>query len=268
MWTSSHFFRSLPAFQPTARPLVIAHRGASAHAPENTLPAFELAVRQGADAIELDATFCAGGEIVVIHDATLDRTTGRPGKVAHTALADLKRLDAGAWFDSAFDGTEIPTLDEVLESVGKDVLVNIELKNERTPFDSLAEKIALCVNRHNLKDRVILSSFNPLNFRALRRHMPETPVGYLTVKGHTRPWMRRAVRWVFPFDCLHPHFTDASPQFINRAHQSNLPVLVYTVNEAADIQALARAGVDGIITDDPLMAVQALDQFPAGDSRL
>jgi glycerophosphoryl diester phosphodiesterase len=255
----------LPAFQTGALPLVIAHRGSSAYAPENTIASFELAVRQGADAIELDAMLCAGGEIVVIHDSTLERTTGHPGRVADLTLADLRSLDAGAWFDPSFAGARIPTLDEVLETVGRELLTNIEIKNYSTPFDNLAEKIALCVSRHNLKDRVIFSSFNPLNFRAIKRHMPEAPVGYLTEKGFARPWLERALRWAFPFDTLHPHFSDASPQYIKRAHHARTPVLVYTVNEAQSMQALFQAGVDGIITDDPPLALDTRSQHPFVD---
>jgi glycerophosphoryl diester phosphodiesterase len=267
LWTSDSFFQSLPALHNGATTLVIAHRGASAYAPENTLPAFELAVRQGADAIELDAMLCAGEDIVVIHDSTLERTTGQSGRVAGLTLADLKSLDAGAWFDPRFSGTRIPTLDEVLESVGRELLTNIEIKNYSTPFDNLAEKIALCVSRHNLKDRVLFSSFNPLNFRALKRHMPDAPVGFLTEKGFARPWLEGAVRWAFPFDTLHPHFTDASPQYIKRAHQARTPVLAYTVNQMQAMQALFRAGIDGIITDDPPLALKARGQDPFGDSR-
>jgi glycerophosphoryl diester phosphodiesterase len=204
---------------------------------------------------------------VVFHDSTLDRTTGHPGRVADFTISELKSLDAGAWFDAEYSGAQIPTLDEVLNTVGRDVLTNIELKNDSTPIDSLAEKIALCVNRHDLKDRVFFSSFSPLLFRALKRHMPEIPVGFLTVKGWSRPWIYQALRWVFPFDSLHPHFTDASPQYIKRAHQSNTPVLVYTVNESQAMQALFQAGVDGIITDDPPLALKTLRQSPPSASR-
>ncbi|MFN2146831.1 MAG: glycerophosphodiester phosphodiesterase, partial [Anaerolineales bacterium] len=118
-------------------PLVIAHRGASAFAPENTLSAFTLAVKQGADAIELDAKLTADGRVVVYHDLTLDRTTSGKGKLAEKSLAELKRLDAGSFMGQEFRGERIPTLDEVFETVGDTLLINVELTNYGSVLDRL-----------------------------------------------------------------------------------------------------------------------------------
>src|SRR5512139_1857475 len=118
-----------------SQPIIFAHRGASAHAPENTLAAFELALAQQADAIELDVKLSADGRVIVIHDSTVDRTTDGHGKVKDMSLADLKALDAGSFFSSEFAGEKIPTLDEVFEAVGRRTFINIELKNHRTRGD-------------------------------------------------------------------------------------------------------------------------------------
>src|SRR6266496_640164 len=110
------------------RPIVFAHRGASAHAPENTIAAFELALAQNADAIELDVKLTADGHVVVIHDSTVDRTTGSRGRVKDLSLAQLRSLDAGSFFSEKYRGEKIPTLEEVLEAVGKRTIINVELK--------------------------------------------------------------------------------------------------------------------------------------------
>ncbi|HBY09528.1 MAG TPA: glycerophosphodiester phosphodiesterase, partial [Chloroflexi bacterium] len=119
------------------RPAIFAHRGASAYAPENTLAAFKLAVDQGADAIELDAKLCADGQIIVIHDQTVERTSNGAGKVADLPLSALQELDAGSWFGLEFKGEPIPTLDEVFEAVGQKIFINIELTNYASPRDLL-----------------------------------------------------------------------------------------------------------------------------------
>ena len=121
-------------------PAIFAHRGASAYAPENTLAAFELAVRQGANAIELDLKLTADGHVVVIHDLTVDRTTDGSGRVGDLPLAAIQELDAGYHFDQTFSGERIPTLEQVLEALYKKTLINIEIANYGSPLDDLPEK--------------------------------------------------------------------------------------------------------------------------------
>ena len=117
----------------SSAPLVIAHRGASMYAPENTLAAFELAIEMGADAIELDTMLTADGIPIVIHDHSLDRTTDGIGSVSSKTVAELKLLDAGSAFDIRFAGERIPTLEEVFSAVGKKIMINVELKNYVSP---------------------------------------------------------------------------------------------------------------------------------------
>src|SRR4029450_12728715 len=136
------------------RPLIIGHRGASAHAPENTLAAFRLARQQGADGIDLDVTRCLSGQIVVIHDDTLNRTTNGDGNVNEWALSELLSLDAGK-------GERIPTLDEVFETVGPHLLINVEVKNPTTRNSGVEAAVVEVVRRHNMAGRVLFSCFNP-----------------------------------------------------------------------------------------------------------
>ena len=119
------------------KPMVSAHRGACKYAPENTIASFDLAVEQGADAIELDAKLSADGKVMVIHDQTVDRTTNGKGKVNQLTHQELKQLDAGSFFDPRFSGERIPTLDEVFESVGRKIFINVELTNYASRHDEL-----------------------------------------------------------------------------------------------------------------------------------
>src|SRR5512147_1736179 len=125
------------------QPIIFAHRGASAHAPENTLAAFELALSQGADAIELDVKLSSDGQVVVIHDPTVDRTTGAKGRVKDMTLADMRTLDAGSFFSQNFVNEKIPTLEEVFETMGKRLFINVELTNYTTPRDHLVETVCM-----------------------------------------------------------------------------------------------------------------------------
>ncbi len=248
----------LNLFDQSPRPLIIAHRGSCLEAPENTLAAFLLSVDQGAHAIELDVTTCRSGDLVVIHDATVDRTTNGSGKVSDLTIDMIRTLDAGSWFSEKFTGEPVPTLDEVFEAIGDKCLINVELKNYATPFDNLAEKVAQTVIRYELQERVFFSSFNPLNFRKLKRMLPEAPVGLLTLKGKTGRFYLWLSRLIGPFDALNPHFSDVSAQLIERTHHARMPIFPYTVNEMLDIQRLVNAGLSGIITDNPALALEVV----------
>lgn len=240
------------------RPIIFAHRGASLYAPENTLAAFKLAVEQGADAIELDAKLTADGEVVVIHDQTVDRTTEGTGKVNQHKIQELKRLDAGSHFDAGFKGEQIPTLSEVFETVGRSILINIELTNYGSPFDELPKKVAQLVVLHGMQDSVLFSSFNPLALRRIHSLLPETSIGLLALPGGLGALMRSRFNSIVPHHALHPEKRDVTPQLLERLHQNGKRVYVYTVNKAETMHHLFTIGVDGIITDDPILAQKIL----------
>lgn len=239
-----------------SRPIIFAHRGSSAYAPENTLAAFELAVRQGADAIELDTKLSADGQVVVIHDQTLDRTTSQSGRVRDFTLAEIRKLEAGSHFDIAFKGEPIPTLDKVLEAVGKRIYINIEIANYATLTDKLPVKVAELVKRYEMEERVIFSSFNPLALLRTRRILPEVPTGLLAIAGSSGNWARSWPGRLIHYKSLHPEQRDVTPDLVKQAHQKGHPVFVYTVNRADEMNMLFEMGVDGIFTDDPVLAQQ------------
>jgi glycerophosphoryl diester phosphodiesterase len=244
------------------RPTIFAHRGAKAYAPENTLASFQMAVTQGAPAIELDAKLTADGEVVVFHDLTLDRTSNGTGPLNKQTLAALKELDAGSHFSSEFQGEQIPTLAEVFECVGQQVFINVELTNYASRKDELPDKVISLVQQFGLQKRVMFSSFNRFALQRAHQLMPEIPLGLLALPGifgaPARSWMGR--KWI-AYQALHPARMDAKPRLIQDAHQRGQRVHVYTVNLRQDMIRLFQAGVDGIFTDDPLLAISVIKQI-------
>lgn len=237
-------------------PMIFAHRGASAHAPENTLASFELALAENADAIELDVKLSADGHAVVIHDRTVDRTTGSHGRVKDLSLAQLKSLDAGSFFSEKFRGEKIPTLEEVFEAVGNRTFINVELTNYATPRDQLVEKVCLLVKKLGLQNRVIFSSFFASNLTKARACLPDVPRGLLAFGGPLGAWARSFGFAFGKYEALHPFLKDVTPQQVQRVHRLGRRVHVWTVNAAEDMRRLFHWGVDGIFTDNPQLALQ------------
>lgn len=235
------------------RLLNIAHQGASAVAPANTLLAFRRAADLGADGVELDVHLSADGVPVVIHDFTVDRTTDGSGRVADLPLAALKELDAGSWFDAACAGERIPTLEEVFAEVGCRLLINVELKALPPDSRGLEPAVVALVERHGLRDRVLISSFNPLALRNVRRLAPHLPLGFLYGDA---PLFRlaRVLVGLMPGlrpEAVHPYWGLVRPSFIRRAHARGRRVVAWTVDEPEGMQRLAGWGVDAIITNHP-----------------
>ena len=238
------------------QPVIFAHRGASAHAPENTLAAFELAVAQQADAIELDVKLSSDGHAVVIHDPSVDRTTGSHGRVKDLSLKQLKALDAGRSFSEKYTGERIPTLEEVFEAVGKRIFINVELTNYNTPRDHLVETVCMLVKRFGMQKRVMFSSFFASNLSKARAYLPEVPRGLLALHGLPGVWAR-SFGFVFgKYQALHPYLKDVTPEQVQRVHRLNRRIHVWTVNAAEDMRRLFHWGVDAIFSDDPQLAVQ------------
>ena len=238
------------------QPIIFAHRGASAHAPENTLAAFELAVVQGADGIELDVKLSADGHVIVIHDPLVDRTTGAHGRVKDLSLVELRALGAGSFFSEKFSAEKIPMLEEVFEAVGKRTFINVELTNYNTPRDHLVESVCMLVKRFNLQKRVMFSSFYALNLAKAHSYLPEVPCGLLAFSGLLGAWARSFGFAFGKYAALHPNLKDVTPQQVQRVHRLKGRVHVWTVNLEADMRRLFGWDVDAIFTDDPLLAVQ------------
>lgn len=236
--------------------VILAHRGASTYAPENTLAAFELAVEQGADGIELDAKLTVDGHVVVIHDATVDRTTGAHGRVKDMTLNELRLLDAGSFFSEKFKGEKIPTLEEVFDRVGKHVFINVELTNYNAPRDHLVETVCMLVKKFGMQKRVLFSSFYAGNLARARSYLPEVPTGLLALGGILGAWSRSFGFSFGKYDALHPNIKDATHQQVQRVHRLKKRIHVWTVNTENDMRRMFDWSVDAIITDDPRLAVK------------
>jgi Glycerophosphoryl diester phosphodiesterase len=240
-------------------PLIIAHRGDSANAPENTLAAFRLAYENGADGIELDAMLSADQQLVVIHDDTLDRTSNGQGKVGEMPLTALRELDAGTWFNPKFKGEPIPLLDEVFTELGGKFLINVELKNYKTPKDQLPELVVALVKKHALSDSVLLSSFNARNLLRAKSLTPEIRTGLLTLPGLLGLPMRGFLGRRYGADDLHPYYRDVSAKMVQTRHLMGQKVNVWTVDAPNDLRRMQSCGVDMIICNDPAYARQILE---------
>ena len=231
--------------------LNIAHRGASAVAPPNTLAAFSKAAELGADGIEFDVHLSADGVPVVIHDFTVDATTDGHGRVAGLTVAQLKQLDAGSAFDPAFAGERIPTLEEVLRSVGDTLLLNVELKSMDLRDTGLEQAVIAQVEQHGLSDRVLLSSFNPLSLRRAKKIAPQIPAGLLYAPDLPLP-LRHA--WLSPLvrhEARHPAHQMVDERYVAWAQRHGYRVNVWTVNDPDEMRRMLDLGVDGIITNVP-----------------
>ncbi len=243
-------------------PVILAHRGACVRAPENTLAAFELALAEGADGIELDAKLSADQQVVVMHDTTVDRTTGGHGRIASMNLSELRQLDASAAFHEKYHGEKIPTLEDVFEAVGRKMLINVELTNYATPGDALVEKVCQLVRKHGLEKNVIFSSFLAVNLKKAAARLPGIPLGLLALRGWMGAWARSFGFSFGDYFALHAHVRDVTPQQVQRVHKLKRRLHVWTVNQAEDMQHLNSWGADGILTDDPILALQKVGRRP------
>jgi glycerophosphoryl diester phosphodiesterase len=234
-------------------PIIVAHRGASADAPENTLAAFEEAIRQGADAIELDVRLSRDGEVVVFHDATLGRTTDGRGFVSRKSLSQLKELDAGSWFDETFSGECIPTLAEVLKLVRGRIGINIELKSPGRRRDGrvLARRCADTVKRRDAERCVLFSSFQHSLLKVVTEAMPEATTGVLydPIRHRGRKpsaLARRAGSLYFMCDIRR-----LRKRIVKDAHAAVLNIAAYSVESREDVDRCCQLGVQALITNRP-----------------
>lgn len=232
------------------KPLVLGHRGASAYAPENTLASFNLAFEMGADGIELDVTLARDGVPVVIHDDTVDRTTNGQGAIKSMTLAEVKQLDASFKFEK-FRGEKIPTLAEVLKSVGKRGIVNIELKSATLQTDGIEAATLAVIEETGTAEHVLISSFNPFALYRMAQLDPRLPRGLLYADDMPL-YLRRA--WLRPLaqpTAMHPKHTMVTDRLVAWAHRKGYKVNVWTVDDPGEAKHLADLGVDSVMTNKP-----------------
>ncbi|HXH32729.1 MAG TPA: glycerophosphodiester phosphodiesterase family protein [Bacteriovoracaceae bacterium] len=235
----------------------VAHRGAPAHAPENTIPSFLKALELKANYLELDVHQTKDGELVVIHDSTVDRTSNGKGEVTHLRFQEIRQLDAGSWFSPQFKGVKIPTLKEVLLLLDKDKRTQaiIELKHGDEFYPGIEGKVTALVAELNLSERVIIKSFNPAVLARMKVKNPLLSLLYVFVMGFDGiPFtINQTLSLTSPFKArvqiLQPHYYFATAAFIQKAHQLGFRVVVWGVDSQEQIKNVIQMGADGIETD-------------------
>lgn len=238
-------------------PQVVAHRGGKRWAPENTLSAFRKSVELGADGIELDIHKCKSGELVVIHDDTLERTTNGTGYVKDKTWTELKELDAGSWYGSEFKGERLPLLTDVLKLVDGKLTINIEIKNCPMNYKGIAEDLLQLLKSYPHTDKIMISSFDHKVLAEISAKTKKYRLALLgdSVLNKLGDYARTvgASAWNPAFDCVRE-------DSVADAHEAKLTVNTWTVNDKKDWQHARDLHVDSIITDDP----EGLKNFLAG----
>lgn len=213
------------------------------------MAAFELAIRQGSDGIETDAHLTKDGRLALMHDERLMRTTGEDGLLCERTMEELRKLDAGSWFEDVFATSGVPELCQLLElAKPANILLNIELKNSEIRYEGLEEKVLAELRRFDMVDRVIFSSFNHISMARVKQLEPraQTALLYSDVLYRPADYAR-----LCSSDGLHPDFHHMDAELVAQAHAAGLAVRPWTVDDPEHVRALAAMGVDAIITNDP-----------------
>ncbi|GAA4238151.1 hydrolase [Actinomadura meridiana] len=254
----------------------VAHRGASAYAPENTIAAFRLAASQHADVFETDVQETKDHALVLIHDTTLGRTTNvedvypkrSPWKVSDFTLAEIRRLDAGSWFGTKYKGERIPTLDQALDDMrDRGIGLLLEIKSPDL-YPGIEERVAAALRRSPswlrsdpAERRLAVQSFDWASVRRFHAVLPDVPVGLLgTPKAADLPELASYA------DQINPTFGDVTASYVTDVHAARMDLLTWTVNDAGDMKEAARLGVDGIITNEPDVLRRVLDEALAASA--
>lgn len=241
-------------------PTVMAHRGLSADAPENTLYAFSDAISVGADFIELDVQQTRDGVLVVMHDSNLKRTTGVNKDIWDVDYADIQNLDAGSWFDPAYANARIPTLEETLQFVDKRAKLNIEIKPTKHGSDTLEQDVAELITRYQYTDACYVTSFSYGSLKKVKEVNPEIRTGYLMSVAYGQFYSLKYA------DAFSLNKVFVTSQVVNAAHQQGKQIFAWTVNSMSEVRSLCNLHVDSIITDDPVMVQNVISRDSTGET--
>lgn len=233
---------------------IIAHRGWSGKYPENTMLSFKKAVEIGIDGIELDVHLSKDGEVMIMHDEALSRTTGMTGVISDYTRSELERISAGKTKNDEFGFTSIPSLEEYLDFVSKtDVFTNIEIKTLPTYYPGIEEKTLALVERFSYIDRVVFSSFNWLSVMKIKILRPEAQAGVLI--ANPRIDNIGCELSDIGLDTYHPDFSLIDQSAIEECHRHGISVNTWTVNDEMRMKECQKWGVDGLITNNPDLAI-------------
>jgi glycerophosphoryl diester phosphodiesterase len=228
-----------------SRLLVTAHRGASGHAPENTLSSIQTAINMNADIAEIDVQETADGEIILLHDGSLKRTTGLDTNIWQLNYQDISELDAGSWFHKKFEGEKIPKLSDIIDTIKGKIKLNIELKTNKHEKE-LAERTVEVVKQKNFQDECFFTSFDYNQIRRVKEMDSTLKAGLIFSKIPDSPDI-----FTSDFEILSVHYSLVDRAFIDKAYENKKEVHVWTVNSEDEMQRLINLGVTSIITDYP-----------------
>ncbi|WP_347862802.1 glycerophosphodiester phosphodiesterase [Salimicrobium sp. PL1-032A] len=232
---------------------IIAHRGASGYAPENTMAAFRLAEKMGADGVETDVQLTKDGVPVLIHDENVRRTTNGTGFVQDYTFDELRKLDTGSWFSSEFTGLQIPSLEELLQwIIDRPLFLHLELKTDVIPYTHIEKKVYTLLRNYHMLERTCMSSFNENTLAVIKDLNPSVRTAFLTSTN-----MRKLIPFVssIPADDLHIKHTLLSRKLVQRGNKNRVEMRVYTVNKPALIRKCFQLSCAGIFTDVPDIAL-------------
>lgn len=232
------------------KPRIIAHRGASAYAPENTLAAFLAAIQLGAEGIELDVHLDKNGELVVIHDPTVNRTTGIDANVNDLTAGELANLDAGSWFSPQFQNEGIPTLEAVLRILPPGYWVNVEIKYAPSQDHGITRKLGTALKRWQPYLNFVISSFEHSLLKEVYEVNSCLPLGLLYYQKQV-DILSYAQSLPYPVYSLHPDFSLVTKEGVAEAHAAGFKIYPFTVDKKTDALHMMEAEVDGIITNVP-----------------
>lgn len=230
--------------------LIIAHRGASGYAPENTIAAINLAIKQGCDGIEMDVQLTQDGEVVVYHDWTVDRTTNGTGEIKDLTLEEIRKLDAGSWFSHEFIGEKVPTLEEVLKYIPKTLLLNVEIKSKSFDERGLEDKVADILKKHDRIEHTVVSSFNHLCIQKISKINSDIKLGGL-YEAHLLEACKYFESNNLNLYSLHPNNYYLNADLVKEAQDNGMKLYCWTVNDVKRARELQLLGVNGIITNYP-----------------
>lgn len=248
-------------------PIVVAHRGASAYAPENTLSAIKKAITMGVDMIEIDVQLSKDKQVVVMHDLSVDRTTNGNGRVRDLLFDEIRKLDAGSWFSSEFAGEKVPTLEEVIETVKGKCKLLIEVKRVKTSKPEIEAKIIQLINKHNAHNWCIVQSFESevvKNIQALDNSIECHKLVTMNISVlplHVDSRIKTGTIYKYKtVQSINPYFKMLNKRKVDKIHSRGQKIITWTVNEKQDMKRMIEMGVDGIITNYPDRLIELLNK--------
>ncbi|MGM9922448.1 MAG: glycerophosphodiester phosphodiesterase [Bhargavaea sp.] len=243
---------SIVSKQEQQKMINVAHRGASGHAPENTMAAFHKGFEMKADYIEIDVQMTKDGELVAIHDTTVDRTTNGTGAVGSLTFDEIRQLDAGSWFGPEFAGEKVPTFEEILDAFRGKVGILIELKAPEL-YPGIEEKVAEALIERNLQnpnnEKIIIQSFNHDSMQTSKELLPNVPHGVLVGGGWANVTDEQLAEFATYADYFNPSMGIVTHELVADVHEADMKIYPYTSRSQEQALRLFDLGVDGIITD-------------------